>query len=261
MVNPAQRVAELGTIVGIWAHPDDEVYLSAGIMRLALANGQRVVCVTATAGEHGTDDPSTWPPDVLGAERRRELADSFAALGAGLRTGVEHHWLDHADGRCADAVLERAVEPIDELVEVVRPDTVLTFGPDGLTGHSDHRAVAGWVSAVLAGRPGIVRLDAAVARSWADDFGVAADTYFDPGSPQLVDDEAVALNLVLTDELWSIKDAALRAHVTQTAPVIEHLGPRSWRTFSDTETFVVHGDGPTPRPHVNDQQHESSSPS
>ena len=44
-------VAELGTILGIWAHPDDEAYLSGGLMALARDNGQRVVCVTATRGE------------------------------------------------------------------------------------------------------------------------------------------------------------------------------------------------------------------
>ena len=27
-------VAELGTIVGIWAHPDDEAYLSGGLMAI-----------------------------------------------------------------------------------------------------------------------------------------------------------------------------------------------------------------------------------
>ena len=36
----ARAVAELGTIMGVWAHPDDEAFLSAGLMRLALENGQ-----------------------------------------------------------------------------------------------------------------------------------------------------------------------------------------------------------------------------
>ena len=48
---------ELGTILGIWAHPDDEAYLSGGLMALASAAGSRVVCVTATRGELGTPDP------------------------------------------------------------------------------------------------------------------------------------------------------------------------------------------------------------
>ena len=38
-----------GTLLGIWAHPDDECYLSAGLMADAVRHGHRVVCVTATS--------------------------------------------------------------------------------------------------------------------------------------------------------------------------------------------------------------------
>jgi LmbE family N-acetylglucosaminyl deacetylase len=46
-------VRELGTVVGVWAHPDDEAYLAGGLMAAARAAGLRVVCVTATDGERG----------------------------------------------------------------------------------------------------------------------------------------------------------------------------------------------------------------
>ena len=36
-----------GTILGVWAHPDDETYVSAAHMMRALGAGDRVVCVTA----------------------------------------------------------------------------------------------------------------------------------------------------------------------------------------------------------------------
>ena len=132
-------IAALGTILGIWAHPDDEAYLSGGLMALARANGQRVVCVTATRGELGTADPVAWPPDRLAAERTRELAECLAILGV-----HEHHWLDYRDGGCAAADAPTAISRLAELVAQIRPDTVLTFGPDGLTGHPDHQAVSAW---------------------------------------------------------------------------------------------------------------------
>src|SRR5687767_15747549 len=47
----ASVVAGLGTVLGIWAHPDDEAYLSGGLMAMARDHGSRVVCVTATRGE------------------------------------------------------------------------------------------------------------------------------------------------------------------------------------------------------------------
>src|SRR5690606_32498893 len=49
------------TLLGLWAHPDDEAYLSAGLMYHFVRRGDRVVVVTATAGERGTADPRTWP--------------------------------------------------------------------------------------------------------------------------------------------------------------------------------------------------------
>jgi LmbE family N-acetylglucosaminyl deacetylase len=43
-------IRELGIVLSIWAHPDDEAYLCGGIMAMAAAAGSRVVCVTATRG-------------------------------------------------------------------------------------------------------------------------------------------------------------------------------------------------------------------
>ena len=60
-------IRELGTIVSVWAHPDDEAYLCGGIMATATAAGSRVVCVTATRGELGVTDPVAV---AAGAARR-----------------------------------------------------------------------------------------------------------------------------------------------------------------------------------------------
>src|SRR3954454_19850439 len=95
-------IRALGTIMGIWAHPDDEAYLSGGLMALARANGQRVVCVTATRGELGTTDPAAWPAERLAPEPTLELADCLAVLGV-----HELHWLDYRDGGCAAADAHR----------------------------------------------------------------------------------------------------------------------------------------------------------
>ena len=165
-------IAALGTILGIWAHPDDEAYLSGGLMALARANGQRVVCVTATRGELGTADPVAWPPDRLAAERTRELAECLAILGV-----REHHWLAYRDGGCADGRPVDRRRRLAELIARIRPDTVLTFGPDGLTGHPDHQAVSAWTGAAFAeaAAPGARLLHATIAdapgrrrpRTWA----------------------------------------------------------------------------------------------
>src|SRR3954463_15396505 len=69
---PIADATRLGNVLGIWAHPDDEAFLSAGLMAAVRDAGNRVVCVTATSGELGTDDPIRWPPHRLGAVRRHE---------------------------------------------------------------------------------------------------------------------------------------------------------------------------------------------
>ena len=140
-------VGELGTILSVWAHPDDEGYCCGGLMATALRDGQRVVCVTATRGELGSTDPSRWPngPE-LAAVRTRELAASLAEFGV-----TEHHWLDYPDGGCAAVDQGEAVARLRAIIDRVQPDTVLTFGPDGATYHPDHMAVSRWVSTAAAG--------------------------------------------------------------------------------------------------------------
>ena len=88
----------LGTVLGVWAHPDDETYLCGGIMAAAVAAGSRVVCVTATRGELGSTDPVRWPPgEALARVRTEELENALRHLGV-----TEHHWLDYPDGARAD---------------------------------------------------------------------------------------------------------------------------------------------------------------
>jgi hypothetical protein len=48
------------------------------------------------------------------------------------------------------------------------------------------------------------------------------------------------LELLLDDELWQVKDQALRAQATQTEVVIEMLGPDLWKDFNLVEAFVKH---------------------
>ena len=134
----------LGTILGVWAHPDDEAYLSATIMATAIGAGQRVVCITATRGEAGSLDHERWPPETMAAVREAELDACLAVLGV-----TEHTWLDYPDGGCGEVPVDEPAARIAAVVDDVRPDTVLTFGPDGMTGHVDHIAVCQWTTEAL----------------------------------------------------------------------------------------------------------------
>ena len=249
MINTTADVAGLGTILGIWAHPDDEAYLSGGLMALATDAGSRVVCVTATRGEHGTADPTRWPPQRLGARRTEELARCLQILGVD-----EHHWLGYGDGRCAAADPAPAVDRLCEIVERVGPQTVVTFGPDGITGHRDHQVVSEWATAAFdrVAPPGARLLYAGIADrhvprwAWLDEqFGV-----YLPGYPVTTPDDRLAVDLVLDPGTAARKTSALAAQATQTADLIAALGADRYTAWVGQEWFVdrVHHPGAAPQP-------------
>jgi LmbE family N-acetylglucosaminyl deacetylase len=239
MSESVSDVAGLGTVLGIWAHPDDEAYLSGGLMAMARDIGSRVVCVTATRGELGTPDPETWPPQRLAAERTVELASCLEVLGVS-----EHHWLGYRDGRCADVPVSDAVGKLCDLIDAVRPDTVLTFGPDGITGHPDHQAVSAWVTAAFDGAaaPGARLLHSAVAerrvRRWKD-LDDSLGVYL-PGYPVAAADETLKVDLLLTPDVTARKVRALAAQTTQTAGLIAAMGVPRYISWVGEETFVQH---------------------
>lgn len=230
-------VGGLGTILGIWAHPDDEAYLSGGLMALARDAGSRVVCVTATRGERGTPDPLTWPPHRLAAERTAELARCLEILGV-----TEHRWLDYADGECAAAPVATAVGRLCELIDEVRPDTVVTFGPHGNTGHPDHQAVAAWTAAAFgrAAAPGARLLQTAIGERWARRWDALNDSLgvFAAGYPVTVPDDQMAIELMLDPDTAARKVRALMAQVTQTAGLIAELGLDAYTAWVGEEGFV-----------------------
>lgn len=218
------------TVLGVWAHPDDEAYLSAGLMAMARDAGERVVVVTATRGELGTSDPDRWPPDLLGPKREAELTAALAAVGV-----HEHHQLGLADGALDryDASLASAL--IGHLVHQVQPDTIVTFGPDGVTGHPDHVAVSRWATqAWRLAAPEARLLYAAVTEvdDIDDELGVYA-----PGYPVLTDRRDLALELSLHGSVLRRKREALAAHASQTEPLVEHLGEERYLDWIRNEAF------------------------
>jgi LmbE family N-acetylglucosaminyl deacetylase len=109
-------------------------------MALAREAGERVVVVTATAGEQGAADPADRG-QALGRLRRRELRAALAAVGV-----REHTVLGLPDGGCAAVPPGDGAAFVRSWITAARPDTIVTFGRDGMTGHDDHRAVHRWVT-------------------------------------------------------------------------------------------------------------------
>lgn len=119
-------------LLGIFAHPDDELFAAALLASEARA-GRAVTVVCATRGEAGRSWIDIDEP--LADRRSAELVASCEALGLG-----EPACLDLPDGELAGRAddLEYAIR--DQLAQL-QPTAVVTTGADGIYGHPDHIAV------------------------------------------------------------------------------------------------------------------------
>jgi len=125
-------------VLATFAHPDDEVLCAAGTLARCAAQGDDVTLVCATRGEYGPiASAELATPETLAEVREAELRASCAALGV---QRVE--LLGLPDGGVSWAADEQQTLP--ELVRSIRqlrPRVLITFGPDGLYGHTDHVAI------------------------------------------------------------------------------------------------------------------------
>ncbi|MGH2693899.1 MAG: PIG-L deacetylase family protein [Actinomycetota bacterium] len=213
---------DLGTILGVWAHPDDENYVSGGIMADAARRGSRVVCVTATRGEEGSWDHERWPPDQMARIRTAELEETLAILGV-----TEHHWLDYHDGGCDRADPNEATAAVEAIMEEVRPHTVLTFGPDGMTGHPDHIAVSAWTTAAFSRVAAPARLHyATTTPEWVEKFYDRLQQFdvYAEGTPPITARSECSIHFALADDLLDVKVKAAKAQVSQIEAMLAVLG-------------------------------------
>jgi LmbE family N-acetylglucosaminyl deacetylase len=124
-------------LLGVFAHPDDEVFCAGGTMARAAESGAEVMIVSATRGERGQiRDATVATRRTLGAVREGELGAAAAELGV-QRVQV----LAYPDGTLQHhrSSLGAAITGIMRRFD---PDTVITFGADGGYGHPDHVAIS-----------------------------------------------------------------------------------------------------------------------
>ena len=127
----AADVSVLGTILGLWAHPDDEVFSSGGLIASAIKNNQEVILITATDGAAGeTSDEKLWPKSKLIEIRKKELYDSLEILG-----NPEHHWLGCSDGELCNQNYTECRAKVLKIINNRKIDTIVTFEENGISGH------------------------------------------------------------------------------------------------------------------------------
>ncbi len=133
------------------AHPGDEAFGFGGAIATAAAAGAYVVVLCATRGffDPRLLDPAPAPggrnrsymkPVVwrnLDTVREDELRRSVALLGVRVL-----RMLDYAEDELAAVSVDELVGRIVEPIRMHRPEVIVSFGPDGVTGDADHMALS-----------------------------------------------------------------------------------------------------------------------
>lgn len=132
-------------ILAIFAHPDDETFLAGGTLAKYAAAGWEVSVLCATRGEagrRGEYEDQNLSTVEFASVRQREMDAACDVLG--VRKPI---FLNCADQGIASDCRESARVEIVRFLRKRKPDVVITFGPDGVSGHTDHVAIGGIATA------------------------------------------------------------------------------------------------------------------
>ncbi len=133
------------TLLAIYAHPDDEAFGTGGTLTKYASEGVDVHLITATMGEAGqVANPEFEFPQPISVVREQELRCACQQYGI-----KELHLLGYIDGQTTVVPQNEAVFKVVKLLRQIKPDVVITFGPEGVYGHYDHLAVHRWASAAV----------------------------------------------------------------------------------------------------------------
>ena len=125
------------TLLVVFAHPDAETPV-AGMLAKYAAEGHTVHIVYTTSGQDGNANTPLPKGEELGRVREGEARCASKALGVD-----EPIFLGFMDGDTGGRdTIEAMVVKLREVVDRVRPDVIVTSGPDGFSGHPDNRVTS-----------------------------------------------------------------------------------------------------------------------
>lgn len=245
----------MGVLVCFHAHPDDEVFVTGGVIRRASEDGHRVVLVTATDGALGeVPDGLLGPSETLAGRRLAELEASAAALG--VHRVVPLHYRDsgmagtddnaHPDAFC-NAPVDAAAARLAEVLAEESADVMTIYDSNGGYGHPDHIQVhhVGVRAAELAGLDRVY--EAAVNRDHMKRMIAARPEWAEEAQPPDMDSFGLPEELITTvvdvSAQIEAKRAAMSAHATQVGdfgPFLE-MPVEQLRSAFGTEWFRRRG--------------------
>ncbi len=122
------------SVVCVFAHPDDEAFGPGGTIAL-LSKKLPVYIICVTDGDAGQN--SSKAKRDLGIIRKEELKRSAKLLGV-----KKVFFLGFNDGSLCNSLYHDMADKIKSIISRIKPDTLLTFEPKGVSGHIDHITVS-----------------------------------------------------------------------------------------------------------------------
>ncbi len=133
-------------LLAVFPHPDDETLgLGSTLVRYS-TEGIETYLVCATRGERGWFESEGPDPGWEGVARIRQAELKCAAEYLGLH---EVNFLDYIDGDVDQAKPEEIIGKIVSHIRRIKPQVVVTFGPDGSYGHPDHIALSQFTNSAI----------------------------------------------------------------------------------------------------------------
>jgi LmbE family N-acetylglucosaminyl deacetylase len=219
----------------ITAHPDDEAGAFGGTLLYYHQRGVETSVICLTEGTAARNRGEAKTNEELAALRRAEFARSSKVLG------ITHgEVLDYLDGKLDRADLYRVVGDLVERIRRLRPQVMITFGPDGgLTGHIDHAMAGTYASLAFewAGRSDRYpeHLEQGLtAHRMQKLYYHTADFILPDRQP--ISQPTVTARIKIGQELFDLKAKAFQQHTTQ-APLFEKVRKNLGETLGGVEMF------------------------
>jgi LmbE family N-acetylglucosaminyl deacetylase len=150
LASPAMSQERNRTILAVFAHADDEGSVSPLLARYGREKAD-VYLVIVTRGEKFARRAANLSPGEEIAKVRAEEA-RCSARALGIHPPILLQFDDGSLGeriRPPWATLSKVESELRKLFAELRPDVVITWGPDGGYGHPDHRLVGAVVTQLV----------------------------------------------------------------------------------------------------------------
>ena len=149
-------------LVAVLAHADDEVAVAPAVARYTREGVRAYMLIVSDGSEGSGQQGRLTRPDEAPTGEALVLARTEEARCAASALGMQPPiLLGFPDGRLGDYIGDRGriyavTQRIAEELQRLHPDVMITWGPDGGTGHPDHRIVSGIVTQLQrTGAPGV----------------------------------------------------------------------------------------------------------